>query len=142
MTRNAKRVPIFNGEIQVPVLTMHTTGDGLVINENERATNHVVQEAGSDRLLRQTFVSLAWRCTFTPAETLPTVSVLLNRLKTGSWHDVDDNDLNGAAGALGPEFNIFLVGTTIVPTPPLFIEFSSGPYPRPFDALDKDKDDE
>jgi hypothetical protein len=24
-----------------------------------------------------------------------------------------------------------------VPTPPAFIEFVPGPYPRPFDALDK-----
>jgi len=33
LTRNI----VFNGDISVPVLTMHTTGDGLVVPENEQA---------------------------------------------------------------------------------------------------------
>src|SRR5207244_3168228 len=32
----------FNGRISVPVLTMHTTGDGLVVPENEQAYASVV----------------------------------------------------------------------------------------------------
>jgi hypothetical protein len=131
---------IFNGDIHIPVLTMHTTGDGLVINENEEAYKDVVHEAGNGRFLCQTFVSRAGHCTFTPAETLAAVSVLLNRLETGAWHGLEENDLNGAAAALGPVFNIYPVGTTLVPTPPGFVEFTPGPYPRPFDALDNDKD--
>ena len=37
----------FNGKISVPVLTMHTTGDGLVVPENEQAYRQVVDQAGN-----------------------------------------------------------------------------------------------
>ena len=36
----------FNGRISVPVLTMHTTGDGLVVPENEQAYRSAVDQAG------------------------------------------------------------------------------------------------
>ena len=126
---------IFDGEIHIPVLTMHTTGDGLVINENESAYRTIVDLTGNHRFLRQTFVSRAGHCTFTPAETIAAVGTLLNRVETGHWSAVDANTLNGDAAALGPNFNIFPAGNTIVPTPPAFVEFLSGPYPRPFDSL-------
>ena len=35
----------FNGGITVPVLTMHTTGDGLVVPENEQAYPSAVKRA-------------------------------------------------------------------------------------------------
>lgn len=35
---------IFNGQLTVPVLTLHTTGDGVVSAENEKAYAKVVQE--------------------------------------------------------------------------------------------------
>ena len=62
----------------------------------------------------------------------------MTRVETGSWPTVEANVLNGEAGALGSEFNIFpspVEPMTVVPTPPAFVEFLSGPYPRPFDSL-------
>jgi hypothetical protein len=126
---------IFDGDIQIPVLTMHTTGDGLVINENESAYRTIVDLTGNHKFLRQTFVSRAGHCAFTPAETIAAVGTLLNRVETGHWSAVDANTLNGDATALGPNLNIFPSGGSIVPTPPAFVEFLSGPYPRPFDSL-------
>ena len=76
----------FNGHISVPVLTMHTTGDGLVVPENEQAYQSVVDRAGRGNLLRQVFVHRAGHCAFTPAETITAVQVLLNRLHTGYWN--------------------------------------------------------
>ena len=61
---------IFDGEIHIPVLTMHTTGDGLVINENESAYRTIVDLAGNGNFLRQTFVSRAGHCAFTPRRRL------------------------------------------------------------------------
>ncbi len=55
---------IFNGDIHIPVLTMHTEGDGLVSNENEHAYRDTVHEAGHNRLLRETFVHRAGHCAF------------------------------------------------------------------------------
>src|SRR6202035_3076515 len=37
---------IFDGEIHIPVLTIHTKGDGLVVVQNESAYKKVVDEAG------------------------------------------------------------------------------------------------
>jgi hypothetical protein len=126
---------IFDGEIHIPVLTMHTTGDGLVINENESAYRTIVDLAGNGNFLRQTFVSRAGHCAFTPAETIAAVGTLLTRVETGHWPTVEANVLNGEATALGPQLNIFAAGGAIVPTTPAFIDFISGPYPRPFDSL-------
>ena len=98
---------IFNGEINIPVLTMHTTGDGLVINENESAYRTIVDLAGNGNFLRQTFVSRAGHCSFTPAETIAAVGTLLTRVETGHWPTVEANVLNGEATALGPQLNIF-----------------------------------
>jgi hypothetical protein len=127
---------IFDGQIDIPVLTLHTKGDGLVVVQNESAYKDVVDRVDDNRrLLRQTFVDRAGHCTFTPAETIAAVQTLLKRLETGQWPSIDANLLNADAAALGPDFNIFAVGSTIVPTSPAFIDYKPAPYLRPFDAF-------
>jgi pimeloyl-ACP methyl ester carboxylesterase len=118
---------IFNGQIHFPVLTMHTTGDGLVNNQNESAYKDVVDEAGNNRYLRRTFVHRAGHCTFTPAETVTALENLLERLNTGEWPDLDPSALNAEAAALGP-LNV---------APPSFLRFEPTPFLRPFDAFDQ-----
>jgi len=127
----------FNGRISVPVLAMHTTGDGLVVPENEQAYASVVDQVGRDRLLRQIFVSRAGHCAFTPAETITAAQTLLRRLATGRWDDgtLQPGSLNAAATALGPDFNIFPGGSGVVATSPAFVNYRPAPYPRPFDLL-------
>jgi len=124
----------FTGKLSAPVLTMHTIGDGLVIPQNERAYAQVVRRAGDASLLRQVFVSRAGHCAFTPAETITAVQALLHRLNTGSWadHALTPKAMNKAAAALGPDYNIFLSGHTIVPVGPAFRRFKPSRYPRPF----------
>jgi pimeloyl-ACP methyl ester carboxylesterase len=130
---------IFDGRIHIPVLTLHTTGDGLVVNENESAYKQIVDEEGNGEFLRRTFVSRAGHCAFTPAETIAAVETLIARLDTGRWHDVDASDLNNAATALGPAFNLYVTTQgAVVPTPPAYIEFEPSPYLRPFDQLTAD----
>jgi pimeloyl-ACP methyl ester carboxylesterase len=121
---------IFNGEIHIPVLTMHTEGDGLVVVENESAYKKVVDEAGNEEFLRRTFVHRAGHCTFTPAETISAVETLLNRLNTGKWSGLKAEDLNDGAALLGP-LNI---------APPAFTDFKPSRYLRPFDALTGEKE--
>ena len=105
---------------------MHTTGDGLVSNQNESAYAETVREAGKNRLLRRTFVHRAGHCTFTPAETVTALENLLQRLDTGKWPDLDPTTLNTEAAGLGP-LNV---------APPSFLEFDPAPFMRPFDAQD------
>jgi hypothetical protein len=131
----------YNGEIHIPVLTLHTTGDGLVVVQNERAYRDVVREEGNERFLRETFVARAGHCAFTPAETITAVQTLLNRLDAGRWGPLDVTDLNNNAEGLGPTFNIFPgPAGGIVPAAPAFVEFHPSQYLRPFDADDKDHD--
>ena len=126
----------FNGQLPVPVLTMHTTGDGLVIPENEQAYASVVRQAGDSRMLRQIFVSRAGHCAFTPAETITAAQTLLNRLATGQWNGqaLQPSGLNAEASALGPGYNVFTNSQgSLVATPPAFVNYRPYPYPRPFD---------
>jgi pimeloyl-ACP methyl ester carboxylesterase len=130
---------IFNGEIHVPVLTMHTTGDGLVVVENEQAYQKIVEESGDGELLRHTFVHRAGHCAFTPAETVTLFGKLFERLGTGHWPSLDPDALNSEAATLGP-LNIYPSGTTVVPTPPAFTKFDLDRYLRPFDARTEECD--
>jgi pimeloyl-ACP methyl ester carboxylesterase len=125
----------FDGELSMPVLTMHTTGDGLVVPQNEQAYQQVVDRAGDGRLLRQIFVHRAGHCAFTPAETITAAQTLLNRLSTGHWNDeaLTPADLNAKAAALGPAYNIFSTGSAVSPTEPAFLRYRPTPYLRPFD---------
>jgi pimeloyl-ACP methyl ester carboxylesterase len=122
----------FNGKISVPVLTMHTTGDGLVVPENEQAYRSVVDLAGHGSLLRQVFVHRAGHCAFTPAETITAVQTLENRLATGHWNGADPGTMNSEAAALGPQFNLFPGAS---PVPPAFINYTPARYLRPFNLF-------
>jgi pimeloyl-ACP methyl ester carboxylesterase len=135
----------FDGRISMPVLTMHTTGDGLVVPENEQAYAAVVRRAGRSGLLRQIFVARAGHCAFTPAETITAVGILLHRVATGHWDGsaLRPASLNAAAAALGPGYNIFTAQGGSCPagpaidgvcaTAPAFVSFRPAPYLRPFD---------
>ncbi|HET9792505.1 MAG TPA: prolyl oligopeptidase family serine peptidase [Candidatus Angelobacter sp.] len=129
---------IFNGDIHIPVLTMHTEGDGLVSNQNEDAYRDTVRQAGNNRLLRETFVHRAGHCAFTPAETVTALTNLISRLDTGKWPDLHPATLNAEAAALGAGLNIFAVstqtGVQIIPTAPAFDPFQPTEFLREFDA--------
>jgi Prolyl oligopeptidase family len=128
----------FDGVLRVPVLTMHTTGDGLVVPENEQAYRSVVDEAGDGNLLRQIFVSRAGHCAFTPAETITAVKTLINRLDTGQWNVPRPAGLNAEAAALDPDqanpvYNVFTGATGFVA--PEFTSFRPTQYLRPYDLF-------
>ncbi len=125
----------FDGQIQVPVLTMHTTGDGLVVPENEQAYRSVVDRAVNGNLLRQVFVNRAGHCAFTPAETITAVQTLENRISTGQWNVPSPAAMNAQAAALGPQYNIYSTGSQVVPTAPAFIGYTPARYLRPFDLF-------
>lgn len=118
-----------DGRLEIPVLTVHTTGDGLVIPQNETAYVNVVKAAGKQDLLRQLFVHRAGHCAFTAAETITAISQLVNRLDQGQWGDTGlaPAALNASAAALGDKYNN--VGG-FFDSPPAFVDFSPGPYPR------------
>jgi len=125
---------IFNGQLTVPVLTLHTTGDGVVSAENEKAYATVVQEANNSDLLRERFIHRAGHCEFSPAEMITALQKLEMRLAKGSW-DLTISTLNEDAAALGPEFNVINVDNAPYPAPPAFTSYQEMQFLRLFDAF-------
>ena len=121
----------FDGAITVPVLTAHTTADGLVVAQDETAYADVVRAAGKHDLLRQAFVHRAGHCAFTSAEVISLIKVMLRRLSSGTWDDASlrPASLNAAALALGAQDNA--IGGFFA-AQPSFVDYTPGPYPRPF----------
>jgi pimeloyl-ACP methyl ester carboxylesterase len=121
----------FDGNLGVPVLTMHTTADGLVVPQDETAYADVVRSAGKQDLLRQVFVQRAGHCAFTSAEVIAAIKVMLARLDTGHWDEpaLTPAALNVSALALGSGLNTF---GGLFAAAPAFAKFDAGPYPRAF----------
>ena len=61
--------------------------------------------------------------------------MLVSRLDTGRWDlsALDPARLNAQAAALGPQYNIFQVGTAIKAAAPALLRYRPAPYLRPFD---------
>jgi Prolyl oligopeptidase family len=115
---------VFDGQISTPVLTMHTTGDGLVVDNDESAYAAAVRAAGNERLLRQVYVHRAGHCSFTPGETVAALQTLVHRLDSGRWEGSTEPEvMNAAASSFGATFN---------PAPPSFLETRPAPFLRPF----------
>jgi pimeloyl-ACP methyl ester carboxylesterase len=124
---------VYDGRLSIPVLTMHTTGDGLVVVEDEQAYKMTVRENDDSSLLREVFVHRAGHCEFTPAETLAAFQTLSERVQTGRWSGLAAAGLNSDAAALGP-LNVLLLNGQVAPVAPAFLEFQPPVFLRPFDA--------
>lgn len=128
---------IYNGQIPIPVLTMHTTGDGLVPVQEEAAYAAVVSEAKDKANLEQIFVHRAGHCEFTPAETITAFQSLELRLTGGKWKDLTPTDLNNEATALGSTYNVLDVNGQVVATSPAFETYKPAKFLRTYDAFTK-----
>ncbi|MDQ6873801.1 MAG: hypothetical protein M3042_01875 [Actinomycetota bacterium] len=125
----------FDGQLGgVPVLTVHTDGDGLVTPDNERAYGDVVAWAGQQEQLRQLYVHRGGHCSFTIAETLTALDALMSRIETGSWPALDVATLNAAASAMGPELNVLSSGEAVAPA---FFDYAPTEFLRPHDVRNR-----
>jgi pimeloyl-ACP methyl ester carboxylesterase len=125
-----ERYVSFDGQLQVPVLSVHTVGDGLVIPSNEAAYAAVVGAAARGDMLRQVYVNRAGHCAFTPAETIAAFQALLKRIDTGRWDDasLQPDPLNSAAADQRPGAST-IFGFEFDPS---FVKYEPALYPRPF----------
>lgn len=128
---------IYNGQLPIPVLTMHTTGDGLVSVQDEQAYKSVVAKAKDTALLKEVFVHRAGHCEFSPAETITALQTLELRMSTGKWKDLTPADLNNEANALGATYNVIEVNGKAVAAAPAFETYKPAKFLRPYDAFTK-----
>lgn len=137
-----ERYITFTGNLGgVPVVTLHSLGDGLVPVDHMRLYGDVVCAAGQEHLLHQLYIARAGHCFFTTAETLVAFEGLLARIEGGAWPDLAPATLNAAARALGPEHNALpptmgsvSLDRTGEPAEPAFVAFTPPVFARPYDA--------
>lgn len=70
------------GRIDIPTLTTHTIGDGLVIVENENAYRDAVEDHGRLRNLQQNYTNAGGHCEFTNSEVFASFQALLSWVET------------------------------------------------------------
>ena len=80
----ARRFATPTGKLKRPVITIHTTTDGLVTVDNEFAYRETVEERGRERFLLQVFTDSVGHCTFTPEQLISTVKAMESWLSTDS----------------------------------------------------------
>ena len=90
-----------DGDLQVPVFSIHTTDDLIVPVEHEEEYADDVRSGGTRALFRQAFVDRSGHCNFTSAELIAGVKVLEERVTTGRWNaaSVNSNKLNRLASS-------------------------------------------
>lgn len=90
------------GDLQIPVLTMHTLADILAPVEYMEEYEETVREARATPLLRQSFIERTGHCTFTDAERVAAVLAMDQRLETGRWANLaEPRQLDRLAESLG-----------------------------------------
>lgn len=80
-----KRYKDFTGSLYRPVVSMHTTTDGLALPSQETEYRETVEAAERGRKLRQVYVDANGHCSFTGAEWLRAIDGLSHKLDTGKW---------------------------------------------------------
>jgi pimeloyl-ACP methyl ester carboxylesterase len=90
-----------DGDLQMPVFSIHTNYDPLVPAELEEEYADDVLAAGNRPLFRQIFVDRDGHCSFTSAELVAGVKVLKERVDTGHWPaaSVNPDKLNQLASS-------------------------------------------
>ncbi len=124
------RYGVPDGRISVPVVTLHSIGDGGAPPNQER---WYAEQMRRPDLLRQLWVDRGAHCSFSAADEIVALDALVDRVETGRWPDTSPQRLNEAAGGLGEPYSLVLdFGTfTDLPMPPAFTTFTPGPPMRP-----------
>jgi len=102
------RTSTLSGRLDMPVLTLHTTDDGLVPAQHEQEyAEDARQSAGA--LLRQAYVAHAGHCAFTTAELVAAVLTIEKRIHTGQWGRLaDPGKMQALADSLGLDSGAFV----------------------------------
>ncbi len=117
------------GDLRVPILTVHTTGDGLVPDSTESYFSSLVARSGDQDLLRQLFVGRAGHCTFSASETIVALKAEIHRVLYGNWPNLGARHLNHLAGSFQSQYNKFSTDTGIFFVRPNFVSIAPPKFP-------------
>jgi len=80
----------YTGNITVPVITLHTTVDGLIPVANETVYKETIQAAGNSHLLYQAYTNDVEHCLFSNDQHVKVLLAMDNWLETGQRPTDDD----------------------------------------------------
>ncbi len=118
---------VFDGNLQVPVLTLSGIGDPISVVSAQQDYEATVKAAGKEALLRQLYTASTGHCGFTPAESVAAVQMLLHRLDSGEWDGSGAAAMNRAAQQTG-------LGQS------RFIDYAPARFVRRYSACDLDRE--
>jgi hypothetical protein len=121
------------GRTPVPVLSMHTTGDGGTPPDQERWYADQVRRNGDPGKLRQLYLHRGGHCSFSAAEEVTALQALLTNVKTGHWPNLDPDRLNATADRFDPHYQqvLDLSTQTRGVMPPAFTRYTPPVTLRP-----------
>ncbi len=111
------------GRTPVPVVTLHSTGDGGAVPDQENWYADQVRRSGHPGRLRQLYVERGGHCSFSAADEIVT---LLERVESGRWPSTSPRRLNEQVAELGPGYGLVLDFGTFADAPmtPAFTRYA------------------
>lgn len=88
------------GKPKVPLLRIHTIGDGLVYPSMAQGYEELVRKNGYSELFRSAYVNRWGHCSFSSSEWLAAIETMIKRLDTGEWPDTSPEAMNKLAKSL------------------------------------------
>jgi dienelactone hydrolase len=128
-----QRYGVPTGRTPVPVVTLHTTGDGGAVPDSENWYADQVRRSGDPRRLRQLYIERGGHCSFSAADEIVLMRTLFERIESGRWPDTSPQRLNEQVAQLGPDYQLVLdFGTfTDAPMTPAFTRYAPPEHLRP-----------
>jgi pimeloyl-ACP methyl ester carboxylesterase len=113
------------GRLDVPVLALHSTGDGLAVPEHETAY--------TPRLKRSVYTARGGHGCFTSSELIVGLRAVDHRIDSGQWPELSPASLNEEAARLGSEYQVAADwggDFQFKPAQPAFVAHQPMPFPR------------
>ncbi|MDU0355920.1 hypothetical protein RS130_20330 [Paraglaciecola aquimarina] len=85
------------------MLRMNTAGDGLVYASLIQGYEELVKKNGYADFFRTAYVNRWGHCTYSLAELLVSIDVVIERIKSGKWPDTSPAALNKRGKLLDPQ---------------------------------------
>lgn len=91
------------GRIRVPVVTLHSVGDGGAVPDQDRWYAGLVRRESGGELIRSLWIERGQHCSFSGADEVVTIQALERRLDTGRWSGIRPRQLNAEVAGFAPE---------------------------------------
>ncbi|HEY7483647.1 MAG TPA: hypothetical protein VH912_04225 [Streptosporangiaceae bacterium] len=129
------RTAVPTGRVRVPVITLHSVGDGGAVPDQDGWYAQQVRRHSGPNVVRSLFVDRGQHCSYSGADEVVTVRSLEHRLDTGQWPDLRPATLNTQVAGFDAIYQqVVDLSTFPFPKqvmPPAFVDFRPPALLRP-----------